>query len=257
MKVATIGIDIAKNVFQVYGVCASGEVVVSKQLRRHHLLSFVQQLPPCTFGLEACPGAHHWARQIAAFGHKVRLMPPQYVKPYVKRQKNDAADAEAICEAVTRPTMRFVTIKTEDQQAILMLHRTRELLIRQKTMLINALRAHLSEFGVIATQGRTGLAELVKYTSSDERRFPTLARDAMLALIGQLKEATYRLTQLDQQIAKWRRSSKAPPPRDHSRRWSDNSIGHRGVRDRRQAVPKRATVRGLAGLGSTTELDGG
>jgi transposase len=209
MNVATIGIDIAKNVFHVHGVCAEGEVLISRQLRRHQLLSFLQQLAPCTVGLEACPGAHFWARQIAAFGHKVRLMPPQYVKPYVKRQKNDAADAEAICEAVTRSTMRFVTVKSEDQQAILMLHRTRELLIRQKTMLINAVRAHLSEFGVIAPQGRTGLSELVNYASGDDSQIPALARDAMLALIGQLKEAAYRLTQLDRKIAKWHRSSKS------------------------------------------------
>lgn len=208
MNIATIGIDIAKNVFQVHGVCTEGKVAISRKLRRHQLLPFLQKLTPCTVGLEACPGAHHWAREIAAFGHEVRMMPPQYVKPYVKRQKNDAADAEAICEAVTRPTMRFVTVKTMEQQAILMLHRTRELFVRQKTMLINALRAHLGEFGIIAPQGRTGLSELITCMSSEESRIPSLAREAMLSLIGQLKEAACRLTKLDQQIVQWHRSSK-------------------------------------------------
>ena len=145
-------------------------------------------------GLEACPGAHHWARQIAALGHDVRLMPPQYVKPYVKRHKNDAADAEAICEAVTRPTMRFVPIKTEEQQAVLMLHRTRELLIRQKTMLINSLRGQLGELGIISPQGRTGLADLVRLVSDEQVRLPALVRDAMLSLVSQLKETVCRVT---------------------------------------------------------------
>ena len=208
MQIATVGIDIAKNVVQVHAVCMDGKVVVSRQLRRHQLLSFLQKLAPCTVGLEACPGAHHWARQIAAFGHRVRVMPPQYVKPYVKRQKNDAADAEAICEAVTRPTMRFVAVKTEEQQAILMLHRTRELLIRQKTMLINAFRAHLGEFGIVAPQGRTGLAELLKHMSVGESRLPSLAKEAMLSLVGQLKDTMNRVTKLDQQIVQWHRSNK-------------------------------------------------
>ena len=157
---------------------------------------------PCMVGLEACPGAHHWARQIVALGHDVRLMPPQYVKPYVKRQKNDAADAEAICEAVTRPTMRFVAIKTEEQQAVLMLHRTRELLIRQKTMLINSLRGQLGELGIIAPQGRTGLADLVKLVSDKNVPLPALVRDAMLLLVTQLKETVFRVTVLDQKIVR-------------------------------------------------------
>jgi transposase len=136
------------------------------------------------------------------------LMPPQYVKPYVKRQKNDSADAEAICEAVTRPTMRFVTIKTEEQQAVLMLHRTRELLIRQKTMLINSIRAQLGELGIIAPQGRTGLAELVRLLGDDRISLPTFAREALLSLVGQFKEAMCRLTAMDRKIAQWHRSSK-------------------------------------------------
>ena len=146
-EVITIGLDLAKNVFQVHGVDASGKTVVRRQLRRGQVLGFFGKLPPCLVGLEACASAHYWAREIAALGHEVRMMPARYVKPYVKRNKNDAADAEAICEAVTRPSMRFVAIKTPEQQAVLMVHRTRQLLVRQRTMLVKALRAHLAEFG--------------------------------------------------------------------------------------------------------------
>jgi transposase len=207
MNIVTIGIDIAKDVFQIHGVCRDGKVMVSRQLRRQQLLPYLRQLTPCTVGLEACPGAHHWARQITALGHDVRLMPPQYVKPYVKRQKNDSADAEAICEAVTRPTMRFIAFKTEEQQAVLMLHRTRELLIRQKTMFINSLRGQLGELGIIAPQGRTGLAELVRLVSDEKVHLPALVRDAMLLLVSQLKETVSRITVMDQRIVCWHRSN--------------------------------------------------
>ena len=138
MQVTTIGIDLAKNVFQVHGVDAAGKVVITKKLRRSQVLGLFERLPPCLIGMEACATSHHWARELKALGHDVRLMPASYVKAYVKRGKNDAADAAAICEAVTRPTMRFVPIKTADQQALLMLHRTRDLLVRQRTQLINA-----------------------------------------------------------------------------------------------------------------------
>ena len=140
MEVITIGLDIAKSVFQVHGVDGSGATVMRRQLRRRQLLGFFAKQPPCLVGMEACATAHHWAREIGALGHEVRLMPPHYVKPYVKRNKNDAADAEAICEAVTRPTMRFVAVKSTEQQGVLMLHRTRELMVRQRTMLVNAVR---------------------------------------------------------------------------------------------------------------------
>src|SRR6056300_271291 len=143
MNVTTIGIDLAKSVFQLHGVDAQGKVVFRKKLRRSAVLDFLRDLPPCLIGLEACATGHFWAREISALGHEARLIPPVYVKPYVKRQKNDAADAEAICEAVTRPNMRFVPIKTVEQQAVLVLHRSRDLLMRQRTMILNALRAHL------------------------------------------------------------------------------------------------------------------
>jgi transposase len=153
-EVTTIGLDLAKNVFQVHGVDALGRAVVRRQLRRSQVLAFFEKQAACLVGIEACATSHHWAREIAKFGHEARLMPARYVKPYVKRNKNDAADAEAICEAVTRPTMRFVEVKTEEQQSVLMLHRTRQLFVRQRTTLINAIRAHLAEFGVVAGIGR-------------------------------------------------------------------------------------------------------
>jgi len=142
-EVTTIGLDLAKSVFQVHGVDTSGKPVIRRQLRRRQVLAFFKKLAPCLVGLEACGSSHYWAREISALGHEVRMMPARYVKPYVKRNKNDAADAEAICEAVTRPTMRFVPIKTPEQQAVLMEHRTRALFVRQRTALINALRGHL------------------------------------------------------------------------------------------------------------------
>ena len=159
--VTTIGLDIAKSVFQVHGIDAAGKVVIRRQLKRRYVLAFFQKLPPCVVGIEACATSHHWSRELKALGHTVRLMPPAYVKPYVKRQKNDAADAEAICEAVTRANMRFVATKTPEQQSCLMLHRTRHLFIRQQTAVINAIRAHLAEFGIVApgrTQWRRGPA---------------------------------------------------------------------------------------------------
>ncbi len=153
-EVSTIGLDLAKNVFQVHGVDASGATVVRKQIRRRQVLPLFRKLSPCLVGIEACATSHYWAREIIALGHEVRIMPANYVKPYVKRNKNDAADAQAICEAVTRPTMRFVAVKTAEQQSLMMLHRTRALLIRQRTMLVNAIRAHLAEFGIVAPVGR-------------------------------------------------------------------------------------------------------
>src|SRR5712672_611611 len=152
--VTTIGFDIAKSVFQVHGVDAAGEVVIRRQLKRRSVLAFFQKLPPCLVGIEACASSHHWSRELQALGHTVRLMPPAYVKPYVKRQKNDAADAEAICEAVTRANMRFVPTKTLEQQSCLMLHRTRHLFIRQQTAVINSIRAHLAEFGIRRSDAR-------------------------------------------------------------------------------------------------------
>src|SRR5690349_22356004 len=159
--ITTIGLDIAKSVFQAHGIDAAGQVVIRRQLKRRFVLSFFEKLPPCVVGIEACASSHYWSRELQALGHTVRLMPPAYVKPYVKRQKNDAADAEAICEAVTRPNMRFVPTKTVEQQSCLVLHRTRHLFIRQQTAVINAIRSHLAEFGIVAPVGRRGVEQLL------------------------------------------------------------------------------------------------
>ena len=162
MQVTTIGLDLAKQVFQVHGIDAQGNAVIRKALRRAHVLPFFKELSPCLVGIEACSSANYWAREFMKLGHTVKLMPPSYVKPYVKRGKTDAADAEAICEAVQRPTMRFVPVKSPDQQAVIMLHRARSLLMRQRIMAVNALRGHLAGFGVVAGQGAKNLRELVE-----------------------------------------------------------------------------------------------
>src|SRR6202140_155322 len=178
MQIATIGLDIAKNVFQVHGIDAAEKVVVRKQLRRRQVLEFFKALPPCLVGMEACATAHYWARELTKLGHRVRLMPAKDVKAYVKRNKNDAADAEAICEAVRRPTVRFVQIKSTEQQGRLMLHRARDLLMRQRTQGINALRAHLAELGMTAAQGNAGLRELLAIIAgAADERLPAEAHD--------------------------------------------------------------------------------
>ena len=178
-EVIIIGIDLAKSVFQVHGIDSTGEAVVRRQLKRQYVLKFFEKLPRCLVGMEACATSHHWAREIAKLGHEVRMMPPRYVKPYVKRNKNDAADAEAICEAVQRPTMRFVPIKTPQQQSVLMLHRTRQLFVRQRTTLINAIRAHLAEFGIVAGIGRNGVEALLELIAKGEdERLPAAARES-------------------------------------------------------------------------------
>ena len=207
-KVITVGLDIAKHVFQVHGVDAGGAVVVRRKLRRDDVATFFAALPPCVVGIEACATGHHWARVLTALGHEVRLMPAAYVKPYVKRQKNDATDAEAICEAVTRPTMRFVPVKSEEQQSVLMLHRVRELLIRQRTMLINALRGHLAEFGIVTRQGVAGVSMLVALVEDEDHDLiPPLARSALVPLIEQLREVHEKVGEMDRQIV----SAKATP----------------------------------------------
>ena len=168
--VTTIGLDIAKSVFQVHGIDAEGKVLIRRQLKRRYVVAFFEKLQPCLVGIEACATSHHWSRELKALGHNVRLMPPAYVKPYVKRQKNDAADAEAICEAVTRANMRFVETKTAEQQSCLMLHRTRQLFIRQQTSVINAIRAHLAEFGIVAPVGRKGVEQLLEVVPDASER---------------------------------------------------------------------------------------
>src|SRR4029453_10362788 len=208
--VRTVGLDIAKSVFQVHGVDGAGQVVIRRQLKRRYVLAFFQKLPPCLVGIEACASSHHWSRQLQALGHMVRLMPPAYVKPYVKRQKNDATDAEAICEAVTRPNMRFVPTKTPEQQSCLTLYRTRHLLIRQQTSVINAIRAHLAEFGIVAPVGRNGVEQLLGVVAdSKDKRLPEITRACGAALGAQLRVLKAQILEFDRMITAWHRSSEA------------------------------------------------
>ena len=210
MNAITIGIDLAKSVFQVHGIDAAGAVVIRKKLRRAQLLAFFDDLPPCRIGMEACATAHFWARELAAFGHEVRLMPPSYVKAYLRRQKNDAADAEAICEAVTRPTMRFVAIKSAERQSVLVLHKTRELLVRQRTMLINAIRGHCAEFGIIAPQGARRTAELIEQVrEADKAALPDLARSTLSLLTDQLAALAVQIRVLERSMLAWYRQDRA------------------------------------------------
>jgi transposase len=206
--ITTIGLDIAKSVFQVHGIDAEGKVVIRRQLKRRYVLAFFQKLPSCLVGIEACASSHHWSRELQALGHTVRLMPPAYVKPYVKRQKNDAADAEAICEAVTRANMRFVATKTPEQQSCLMLHRTRHLFIRQQTAMINAIRAHLAEFGIVAPVGRNGVEELLGVVADpSDKRVPEVARACLAALGAQLRMLKAQILEFDRMINAWHRSN--------------------------------------------------
>ncbi len=210
MEVSTIGLDIAKSVFQVHGVDGSGATVMRRQLRRRQLLGFFAKQPPCLVGMEACATAPHWAREIGALGHEVRLMPPHYVKPYVKRNKNDAADAEAICEAVTRPTMRFVAVKSTEQQGVLMLHRTRELMVRQRTMLVNAIRAHMAEFGIVARVGLPQVKALLAVIADEEDgRLPPPARTCLAGLAAQLMSLEREIAAAERRIHAWHRASPA------------------------------------------------
>ena len=206
--IKTIGLDIAKSVFQVHGIDAAGSVTVRRQLKRRYVLAFFEKLAPCLIGIEACASAHHWPRQLQALGHTVRLMPPAYVKPYVKRHKNDATDAEAICEAVTRANMRFVPTKTAEQQSGLVLHRTRHLLIRQQTSVINAIRAHLAEFGIVAPVGRHGMEELLHIVAdANDKRLPEVARACVAALGGQLRMLKAQILHFDRMIIAWHRGN--------------------------------------------------
>ena len=206
--VTTIGLDTAKSVFQVHGIDQEGQVIIRRQLKRRYVVAFFEKLPPCLVGIEACAASHHWSRQLQALGHTVRLMPPAYVKPYVKRQKNDAADAEAICEAVTRANMRFVATKTPEQQSCLMLHRTRHLFIRQQTAVINAIRAHLAEFGIVAPVGRNGVEQLLNIVADlRDERLPDVARRCVGSLGAQLRMLKAQILEFDRQIMAWHRSN--------------------------------------------------
>jgi len=206
-EVSTIGLDIAKSVFQVHGVGVDGAVVIRKRVSRAKVLAFFATLRPCLIGIEACPTAHHWSRRLQALGHTVRLMPPSYVKGYLKRSKNDANDAAAICEAVTRPSMRFVPTKSEQQQSILMLHRSRQLLVRQRTMLSNAIRGHMAELGIISAKGRNGTTELLDILANErDGRIPTAARFSVDVLARQYAVLMTEISVIEKRIHAWHRS---------------------------------------------------
>ena len=211
MQISTIGLDLAKNVFQVHGVDAAGKTVITRQLRRGQVLTFFAKLSPCLVGMEACATGHHWARELAKLGHTARLMPPSYVKGYVKRSKNDAADAAAICEAVTRPSMRFVPIKTIDQQAALMLHRTRELFIVQRTQLINAMRAHMAELGLVAPTGIDGVKSLLAIIAEagTTQHLPAPMLQALRAFVAQLTAVQAQIGEMECGIHMQHRASDA------------------------------------------------
>lgn len=200
-EIHVVGLDLAKQIFQVHAITSEGAVVVRRQLRRSQVLTFFSKLPSCLVGMEACGGAHFWAREIARLGHQVRLMPPNYVKPYVKRGKTDAGDAEAICEAVSRPTMRFVPVKTAEQQAAAMVLKTRDLLVRQRNQAINALRAHLSELGIVSGTGVSRVAGLIGIVRDpDDARLPVIARQVLVDLSDHIEALTERLHRLDREI---------------------------------------------------------
>ena len=209
-EVSTIGLDIAKSVFQVHGVDAAGAVTIRKRISRARVLEYFGELPPCLVGIEACPSAHHWGRELQSLGHTVKLIPPSYVKAYLKRSKNDANDAAAICEAVTRPSMRFVPIKTKEQQSALMLHRTRQLLVRQRTMLSNALRGHLAELGIVSAKGRNGTAELLRIIADDEdSRVSPAVRGILEVLVRQYEVIGTEIASVDKSIMALHRSCEA------------------------------------------------
>ena len=206
-EVSTVGLDIAKSVFQVHGVDGGGAVLIRKRVGRAKVLEFFSALPPCLIGIEACPTAHHWSRKLQALGHTVKLMPPSYVKAYVKRSKNDANDAAAICEAVARPSMRFVPTKSEQQQSGLMLHRSRQLLVRQRTMLSNAIRGHMAELGIVSAKGRNGTAELLTIiANTEDDRIPRDARFSLDVLARQYAALAMEIGAIEKRIHAWHRS---------------------------------------------------
>src|SRR3981081_46677 len=208
MHITTIGLDLAKHWFQIHGVNATGKVVARRRLRRTEVVAFLRKQEPCLVGMEACATAHHWARELIALGHEVKLMPPAYVKAYVKRNKHDVADAEAICEAVRRPSMRFVPVKTAEQQSALMMHRARDLLIRQRTMLVNALRGDLAWIGLIEAQGLNKVARLIAIVMDEkDGRVPDIARQVLKVIINEIEDIQTRIAGLETQVLAWHNSS--------------------------------------------------
>ena len=208
MKVTTIGVDLAKSVFQVHGVDAAGKATLHKRLRRNQVLPFFAQLPACLVGMEACSGAHYWARELEKFGHTVKLMAPQFVKPYVKANKTDAADAGAICEAVSRPSMRFVAVKSVDQHAVLSLHRARAGFVKSRTAQANQIRGLLGEYGIVLPQGIVHVGSRIpEIVEDDENGLPIVFRQLLMRLRDFLLELNRQIQELEEQIEAWHRSN--------------------------------------------------
>jgi transposase len=256
-EITTIGLDLAKHVFQVHGIDAQGTTVLRKRLRRGQVLAFFSRIPRCVVGLEACATAHYWARKLGALGHEVRLMPAQYVKAYIKRNKHDAADAEAICEAVERPTMRFVPVKTAEQQATQLLHRGREQLVRQRTMLVNALRAHLAEFGIVAAQGLRNVGQLIAIVRDDgDTRLPDMARQVLRVLANQIEQIETAVAALERQSVGLAQDQPCESAAgQHSGHWAHHRYCHCHDGCRPEGVPLGPRVRRLAGLGAAAEFN--
>jgi transposase len=249
MQVTTVGLDLAKNIFQVHGVTSDGTVAFDKSLRREQLLRFFETLEPCLIGMEACGSSHHWARQFQKLGHEVRLMPAMYVKAYVKRGKSDAIDAEAICEAVTRPTMRFVAIKTEEQQGVLFLHRARDLVVRQRTQLSNMLRGLLGDFGIVIAQGIGSAVRFAKAVLDGDRpSIPEVAIDVLTNLSNQMVALHLRILWYDKRILlEGRRSPPGHAAANNSWGRSGDRLGHCCDSGRRASVPQWTRICRLAG----------
>src|SRR5580700_5212303 len=254
-SVTIVGLDLAKHVFQVHGVNASGRVVVAKAIRRNKLLKFFALLPPCLVGLEACGSAHHWARELVKLGHDARMMPPAYVKPYIRRQTNDAADAAAICEAVTRPSMRFVAVRSLENQATLMRHKTREMLVSQRTQLLNGLRGHLTEVGVIAAQGPRHARELAGLVEACDETIPFEVCEVLAPLVVQLRNLDDAIAQLEHTIARLAQRDGAPAD-EHSRFRPNHRLGDGGDHSGCVQFRRAARVRRLSRTDSQAELFG-
>ena len=254
-EVSMVGVDLVKRVFQVHGAAAGGNVIFRKKLGRGQFLAFLAKLPACTVAMEACATSHFGGREIERLGHAVRLIPPIYVKPFVKRQKNDSADAEAIAEAASRPTMRFVAVKTEDQQAGAMVFRTRDLLVRQRTQLINALRGHLAEYGIVAAQGAVHLKTLRGARGSGSRTAGDGARHR--AALSRSDRAMRREDRRPRDVhpQQGRRDKDGDAPPDHARDRADRRDGDRGLRAADAGVPQGPRLRRLAGPRAATEID--
>jgi transposase len=251
MQITTIGLDLAKRVFQVHGIDAAGQALVRKSLRRAQMLPFFAKLPPCLVGIEACGASHHWARELIKLGHEVRLMPPAYVKPYVKRGKTDAADAEAVCEAVTRPTMRFVPVKSPEQQAALSMHRARDLLVKQRTQLINMIRGLLAEFGVDIPKGLERVLLMARQIVDGKApEVPIEAARIVTTLSQQALDIHVRLREIDRDLAVCLRGDDVARRHRAGRRDGTCRIGHRSA-----SVPFGAAVRRLVGIDATSEVE--